>query len=105
MLAMVRVSARPVADDEKTADGSYEIAVEDNGIGFDEQYSQQIFEPFKRLHSSAEYPGSGIGLAVCKTICDRHGWKISVQSTQGRGTTFTVIVPALEQESLSEAAA
>ena len=59
------------------------IAVQDNGIGFDEKYSQQIFEPFQRLHGPDEYEGTGIGLAICRKIVQRHGGSISATSRAG----------------------
>ncbi len=69
------------------------IAVEDNGIGFDEKYSELIFKPFKRLHTLKEYEGSGMGLSICQKIVVRHGGKISVRSTPGKGSTFIVSLP------------
>ena len=74
-------------------DKGVEIVVEDQGIGFDPAYAAQIFEPFKRLHTRAEYPGSGIGLAICRTIVDRHGWSISAMSESGKGARFIVTAP------------
>lgn len=71
------------------------IAFADNGIGFEGKYAQMIFEPFKRLHPKAQYPGTGIGLAICKSITDRHGWRISVKSQPGEGATFFVTLPTL----------
>jgi len=67
-----------------------EIQVEDNGIGFEMKYHDQIFEPFKRLHSKDAYPGTGIGLAICKNVCDRHNWVISAQSELGKGSVFSI---------------
>ena len=64
------------------------IFIKDNGIGFNTDYKDQIFEPFKRLHSSERYGGSGIGLATCKKVCDRHGWNIGVYSKENEGSTF-----------------
>ncbi len=66
------------------------ITVEDNGIGFDEKYLDRIFAPFERLHGKATYPGTGIGLAICRRIAERHGGAITAQSTPGSGSTFTV---------------
>lgn len=75
-------------------EGTVAFSVSDNGIGFDPKFGVKIFEPFKRLHSHADYEGSGIGLAVCRRILDRHGGEISVTSTTGAGATFTVSLPA-----------
>lgn len=69
------------------------LMIADHGIGFEEQYAQKIFEPLKRLHSRVDYPGSGIGLAICKAIADRHGWRISVEAKPGVGATFFIVLP------------
>ena len=69
------------------------VEVQDNGIGISEEYHEQIFTMFKRLHSRTEYEGTGIGLAVCKKIVKRHGGDIGVNSTQGGGTTFWLTLP------------
>jgi len=69
------------------------IAIADEGIGIEPKYTTVIFEPFKRLHSRAHYPGTGIGLAICKSIADRHGWDLSVDSQLGQGATFFIKIP------------
>jgi signal transduction histidine kinase len=69
------------------------ISVQDNGIGFDQQYSDKIFELFQRLHTRNEYQGTGIGLAVCKKIVDKHNGLINVTSKQNHGTKFVIILP------------
>lgn len=71
----------------------YEITVQDSGIGFDQEYSQKIFQIFQRLHGKAEFPGSGIGLAICKKIVDNHKGQIFAKGDQGTGATFTIILP------------
>ena len=75
------------------ADGVCELTVADNGIGFDEKYSDRIFAVFQRLHGRTEYEGTGVGLAVCRRIADRHGGKITARSKPGQGSTFSVVLP------------
>jgi light-regulated signal transduction histidine kinase (bacteriophytochrome) len=69
------------------------IAVEDNGIGFNPEYTERIFKMFERLHGRARYDGSGIGLAICRRIAERHGGTITATSSPGEGATFTVTLP------------
>lgn len=69
------------------------ISISDNGIGFEEQYSTKIFALFQRLHTRNEYQGTGIGLAVCKKIVEKHNGQIHVSSQPNQGTTFTIILP------------
>ena len=75
-------------------DGRCRIIVEDNGIGFDEKYLDRIFTIFQRLHGRNEYEGTGIGLAVCRKIAERHGGDITAKSAPGHGATFIVTLPA-----------
>ena len=70
-----------------------EITIEDNGIGFDEKYLEKIFAVFQRLHGRNEYEGTGVGLAVCRRITDRHGGIITARSKPGEGASFVVTVP------------
>ena len=78
----------------RITDSVCHVFIEDNGIGFDECYSQKIFKPFERLHGrNAPYSGTGMGLAICKKIVIRHGGQIAVNSIQEQGTTFIVTLP------------
>jgi PAS domain S-box-containing protein len=76
-----------------TRPGWVEIRVEDNGIGFEMEYKERIFQPFQRLHGRMEYDGSGIGLAVCRKIVERHSGFLDVTSAPGQGTTFVIRLP------------
>ena len=80
-----------------------QITVEDNGIGFDEKYLDRIFTIFQRLHSRSEYQGTGVGLAVCRKIVERHSGTITATSTPGQGAKFLVTLPANQpKEGVSE---
>jgi len=72
---------------------SYLIAVRDNGIGIDEGYFDQVFELFRRLHTRADYPGTGIGLTLCRRVAENHKGSITISSVPGEGSTFTVSFP------------
>ncbi|MBM3498312.1 MAG: PAS domain S-box protein [Armatimonadetes bacterium] len=95
----VRVSAQVVAEaiDEPDAPGPprelCRLTVEDNGIGFDPQHAERIFGVFQRLHTRDEYPGTGIGLAVCRRVVERHGGVLTAEGSPGRGATFTALLP------------
>ena len=73
-----------------------QILVVDNGIGFDEKYLDRIFTVFQRLHKKGEYEGTGVGLAICRKIVDRHSGTITARSTPGQGATFVVTLPVIQ---------
>ena len=79
-------------------DGRWAIVVADNGIGFSEQQASKIFRMFVRLHGRGQYDGSGIGLAICRKIAERHHGTIAATSIPGQGATFTVTLPAKQVE-------
>jgi PAS domain S-box-containing protein len=91
----VSISARIFESRERLATGEQvcQIHIEDNGIGFDAHFAEQIFVVFQRLHSREEYDGTGIGLAVCRKITDRHGGSIIAKSEPGQGATFIITLP------------
>ncbi len=78
----------------KGGDGKFALAIEDEGIGFSTAHADEIFEPFRRLHSRGVFPGTGIGLAICKTIASRHGWRLTATSAPSVGSTFEILFPA-----------
>lgn len=71
-----------------------QIFIKDNGIGFDDKHSDRAFQPFKRLHGHNVYEGTGMGLAICQRIVERHGGRITVKSATDEGTTFAITLPA-----------
>ena len=83
----MHVSATPEAE------GFWLISVRDNGIGIKQEFHEQIFEPFKRLHDRGKFEGTGLGLATCKKIVNRHNGRIWCESIQDGGTTFKFSLP------------
>ncbi len=69
------------------------LIVEDDGVGFPQTQAESIFEPFRRLHGKSEISGNGIGLAICRTVANRHGWAISAKSTPDVGSAFIIVFP------------
>jgi PAS domain S-box-containing protein len=92
------LSSSPEANQRELAFGVplHQITVQDNGIGFDETNLDRIFGVFQRLHGRSEYEGTGIGLAICRKIAERHGGCITANSKPGEGTTFRVLLPATQ---------
>jgi signal transduction histidine kinase len=95
----------PVIDiSATTEDDLVNLVVRDNGIGFDPQYASRIFRVFERLHGRGSYPGTGIGLALCLKIAQRHGGTVVAHSAPGEGATFTVTMQAHRTEAVTELA-
>lgn len=94
---VVKVFAKTIKERRAAATSADEelvqIFVMDNGIGFDEKYVDRIFAPFQRLVGRNEYEGTGVGLAICRKICERHGGSITAKSTPGQGSTFIATLP------------
>jgi signal transduction histidine kinase len=82
-----------IAIEARDGGATWEIEVRDNGIGIADQQHQRIFEIFQRLHTAEEYPGYGVGLAICKKIAHLHGGDLTVASTPGEGSCFTLHLP------------
>ena len=91
-----RLPDRPAVVDVTldAASGVPILVFRDNGMGFSPSEADRIFEPFQRLHASSEIEGSGLGLSTCRTICERHGWKIVADGARGQGACFTITMRA-----------
>jgi PAS domain S-box-containing protein len=91
------VTVRATSESSEDAAGhprlSWTIDVSDNGIGIDARHAERVFQPFERLHGRTEYPGTGMGLAICMRIAKRHGGDITITGVPGEGTTFHVVLP------------
>ncbi len=91
-----------VVQDQETGEEVLNIFVEDNGIGFEEQHAEKIFQPFQRLVGRSQYDGSGMGLTICRKIVERHEGEITAVSTPGKGSTFIVKLPLRQTPSMSK---
>jgi light-regulated signal transduction histidine kinase (bacteriophytochrome) len=86
----IDISSKEVTENE----GRYHlITVKDNGIGFDQQYSERIFQMFARLHGKSEYGGTGVGLSIVKKVVENHNGFIRAESTEGEGSVFKIYLP------------
>ena len=97
---IIKIASRFVEEESADEEGNTgpsqfcQITVEDNGIGFEEKYAGRIFGMFQRLHARGEYEGSGVGLAICRKITERHGGTITAKSWPGKGSMFIITLPA-----------
>ncbi|PWU02857.1 MAG: hybrid sensor histidine kinase/response regulator [Bacteroidetes bacterium] len=98
-----QISIRHVTVSSKTAPRQKfcRILIEDNGIGFEQKYAEHIFSMFRRLHPISEFEGTGIGLAICKKIVEKHNGYISAQSQIDQGSTFTITLPLYKRETIN----
>ncbi len=90
----IKYGAQTVMVDAQTTQAGWVISVQDDGIGIHPDHHERIFEMFQRLHTRTEYPGTGMGLAICRKIIEGYGGTISVVSGEGEGSTFTIFLPA-----------
>lgn len=86
----ITIGCGPVTIDDRPA---WQLTFADNGIGFETRFAERIFEPFRRLHGRHEFPGSGVGLAICRQIVERHDGAITAEGRPDEGSTFTVTLP------------
>jgi PAS domain S-box-containing protein len=92
---LVKISCRTLPHPGPSKEQCHQILVEDNGIGFEAQYRERIFRPFERLHGRTEFEGTGMGLAICRKITERHGGTMIAESIVGKGSTFIITLPSL----------
>ncbi len=95
-------AVRPPVGLAEHPSGTLAIIIKDNGIGFDNAYKDQIFKIFQRLHGRMEYEGTGIGLATCRKIVDRHGGMIDADGRPGDGTTFMIVLPIARDDAMPQ---
>ena len=81
------------------------IVIQDNGIGFEKQYAERVFDVFERLHTRSQYEGTGMGLAICRKIAHHHGGSIAAQSTPGQGTRMIITLPLSPVDNLKNLSA
>ncbi|NLG97810.1 MAG: PAS domain-containing protein [Chloroflexi bacterium] len=94
---VVKISGEILPSGQRGAAGQVRLVVEDNGIGFDEQHLSRIFQPFERLHGRSEYEGTGMGLAICRKIVERHHGSITATSRPGEGSRFIITLPMIQR--------
>jgi light-regulated signal transduction histidine kinase (bacteriophytochrome) len=95
---IVKVTAETPNPEKRNGGEWIQIAVEDNGIGFEEKYLDQVFLPFQRLHGRSEYEGNGIGLAICRKIVERHRGSLTARSAPGQGAKFIITLPVRQPQ-------
>ncbi|MBL7160991.1 MAG: hypothetical protein ISS57_00180 [Anaerolineales bacterium] len=98
---VVKLRGSLVGQDGILSNEMCQIIVEDNGIGFEQLFSERIFKPFQRLHRRGEYDGSGMGLSICRRIVEHHGGSITATSVPGQGTTLTITLPVRQSKEMS----